>query len=141
MDGGEFEASGLTPTRHRLRISADGHVPRTVGPIEPLPGGTVDVGVVELIPATRLTVKIDGVPGKKEKDVRVMLIPLPTHEGGIGEEGARLTLESVGKGRYRHARVPRFAYRLVARHEELGRYSGRIEIGDRPEQSVKIKLK
>jgi hypothetical protein len=144
VDGGRFEATGLTPTRHRLRIFAEGHVPRTVGPIEPRPGETVDIGVVELWSATRLTVKIADlgkVGDKKAKEIQVMLLPLPPHEGGIGEEGKRIPLASIGKGRYRHPFVPRFTWRLVARHPELGRYSRPIEIGEGPDQTVKIRLK
>ncbi len=141
VDGGRFLASGLTPTRHRLRIYADGHVPRTVGPIEPVPGDTVNVGAVDLLPATRLTVRVQDRRGKAVEKARVRLIPLPVAEGGMAEEGWRIDLEDAGRGRYRHQFVPRYAWRLVAEHGKAGRHSQTIRIGAGPSQSVRVTLK
>ena len=140
VDGGRFLASGLTPTRHRLRIFADGHVPRTVGPIDPVPGETVNIGGIDLLPATSLTVRVEDRRGKPVEKARVRLAPLPIAEGGMGEEGWRIDLEDVGRGRYRGRFVPRYAWRLVIDRPKMGRHSQTIRIGDEPSQSVKVEL-
>ena len=141
VDGGEFFATGLTPSRHRLRVYADGHVPRSVGPIDPVPGETVDVGLIDLLPATRLTVRLTNAGGKAVDDAAVVLVPLSVADGGMGEEGGRITLEAEGKGRYRHAYVPRFAWRLVVTHKKLGRHAEIVRIKDEAQQTIKVKWK
>jgi hypothetical protein len=140
VDGGAFRATGLTPTRHRLKLSASGYAPVVVGPIDPLPGGTQELGVIDLAPATRFEVSVVDGRGKPVDGARVALEPLPEDEGGSGGRAGRLRLRGRGQGRYMTTGATHAAWRLVVGVRGREPVTKRVEVAPRRRQSVRITL-
>ena len=139
IDGATFLATGLTPTRHRLRVGHPGYGTITVGPIDPLPGQEIDLGQIRLEPATLLTVRVTDKDGKSVDRATVRLDPLPADKGGIGQGASPIRLGSTRRGRYQaHAKA--FAWRLVVKHEGHAVYRKRIVVEPQETQSLRAKL-
>ena len=64
VDGGELRVTGLAPGPTRLTLEADGFAPRRLPGFELLPGEDRDLGRLELLPGTRLTVRVRDTTGK-----------------------------------------------------------------------------
>ncbi len=141
IDAGEFRATGLAPTRYRLRIRADGHAALVLPSIDPVPGGEHDIGRVELLPAVRYTVNVLDARQRPVDDAEVELRPLGTEEGGAGDRGRRLGLAALGDGRYRTKDATSHRWRLTVRAEGHPDWSQVVELDPRPRQGRVVHLR
>ena len=140
VDGGRFEATGLVPTRHRLRVFADGCVPHATGAIDLGPGQERDVGVIELLRATELEVLVSMPDGTAIQKAKVLLEPLPAPSGGLGEEAGNVKLGPAGKGRYRTPHAPRAYWTLRVKRDGFRTHTATLQILAEEAQSVAVVL-
>lgn len=139
LDGGRFVASGLTPTRHRLTLRGDGHRRLVVGPIDPRPGGVVDLGLLSLELAGSVTVRVQDPKGRPLKDATAFLRPLPIAEGGPADE-RRIPLSGDDKARFRTSEAARARYRLVVRAKGFKTETRELDLGETPQRGLRVRL-
>ncbi|MFT5290246.1 MAG: hypothetical protein ACI82F_002318 [Planctomycetota bacterium] len=119
FDQGRFIASGLTPTRQRFTIFADGYRRQDVGPVDPRPGGEVNIGRIVLEDSCSVSVLVQNPEKRPIENATVFLAPLPVDEGGPLDQ-AQIKLFHKARGRYVGSETEQANYRVVVRVEGLG---------------------
>lgn len=88
VNGSRFRISGVAPGRIKVVCRAAGCESVSIGPFELAPGARLDLGLIELHPVTKFTVRLREGESKPVRRAKVRLLPIPVSEGGAGE-GAR----------------------------------------------------
>ncbi|MEM7310642.1 MAG: carboxypeptidase-like regulatory domain-containing protein, partial [Planctomycetota bacterium] len=138
--GPRVEVSGLEPGRRRVTFQAKGYVPERRGPFEIQPAEMVELGRVELVRGTRLTVKVRDDQGRPVDQAQVLLRPIAAEKGGAVQGAQTWRLERRSKGNYRAEAVPRALWRLKVSRAGFRNYSERIEVREKASQELKITL-
>lgn len=109
---GRFKLTGARPGRARLMLTAEDCVSVRFDDLTLIPGGELDLGSVELEPASRVHVVAIGPDDKRLDEFEARLIPLSTAEGGAGTAAKPLSGKDMNRGRVRFSGVPRRTWRL-----------------------------
>ena len=139
VDRGNFVASGLTPTTHRLVFIGDGHRRSSVGPIAPNPGGEVNIGLVTLELASRVTVRVSDRKGNPVPEPSVFLTPLPLAKGGPSDR-RQVDLARQGKDRFRTTQAARAVYRLVVKADGFETHREVLDLRQRASVGMRVLL-
>jgi len=140
LDGGRFLLSGVRPGPLTLTVRAAGCVALRVGPLDLAPGAEVDLGLIELLRGTRLSVQVADAAGAPLRGARVRLAPLPEARGGLGQGARAPRLVELRPGRYVADGVRRATWRLRVERPGFRRHERSLEVRELPAQAVRVVL-
>ena len=142
MKGARFEARGLQPGSRRLTVRAPGFVLWRSPRLELAPGEEADLGRIELVRGTRLTVRVSDSQGQPVGGARVVLKPLDPSEGGpAGAGGKGVKLGERGRGSYRIEAVEPGKYRLRVTRDGFRAHSQKLNIPLKKAQETGVELR
>jgi hypothetical protein len=134
LDGARFRLFGFAPGRMSLVLSAPGMETTWIEQDLVAAGEHIDLGLIEMRPATRLRVHVADSAGRALKDVRVRLVARPLARGGWSGRKKQILLEEEGKGWYRAESVPRAAWRLEVGHPQHADHRRELSVRGRRQE-------
>lgn len=140
LEGARFRAVGLALGKARLVVNAPGYETTTLPEVDIVADRSVDLGRVELRPATELIVRVEDAAGQPVRGADVRLDRLPEERAGRAGLPPRLAVPPVRGGpEHRLAATPRARWRLVVNHAQAGRYRAELDVTG-SSQRVSVRL-